>query len=1096
MKKIIYSLVIMIAASTLFTSCLEYVEPVGIQQLRTAKADYLDALATLRLADAELQRANAAYVLAQTAYVDAMTAHHLITNRIYEYDVQIKAAQTEYEVDSLKKEKELLQINHAADMAWAKEQLAWAEEQLRVALRAIAAVQHLLTDEERDVLATVAQDYILALDQYNEALFDLEQEKETLWRLEYALNEDIDWEADYQGNIDFFTAEIARAQVALNSVPVNLDLEAWNAEVENLKDSIDAYNYGRQAISKDSVLYMTNVYCEGSEAYERAFEAWLAANKVEVDGTSIKLKAGVVPYEKGFDGKDLKAEPVEPAKPDFSGKAARLHWEFTGDTNDPAAALVYNKFVDLIADYKQNAPFGKDSTVANGGYYGNVFAGVGGIDTIKINATVDMKDFILNDSTPAPKTYIWKKADGTEVKSVGKYGLKGAIDILERELVLIDAASNVPAKQTAYNNARNRWLADREYLINKTHLVEEAAALANLKTSTLIPESQKNKDDGKAEDLIFAIKDFRLSRQNDGLDSSYGDTIQLINAIKDFFNAKKAYIGNPFKGYDSITFKNTMGEDTKVFLGDLQYAPFVQKETQAGPLYSSIYGGKNYQTVLNDLNKAVDPAFDVNNEFKYDAILKVLNAIFPNDAANLDTWNNAQNWIDAPAPAGMGTEDLAWKVYSATGVIEDAQKLPALYDKTKADLNLKGKGTTEFLKVYNRFWGTAAVDMATAIYKDDAGCYTEATFKDPYKLVRFTGAQINFNTDLAVVLSLIDPYGKRVDGNYKLTHNWDQAAINSKSAIFGDVTGGKPSEFYKMLKAEQDLIIEMAMTTYSATLAEIKAYVAQIEADFDAKRADMQNKYNAAKEAYDFNKAAWATYQANLKAKKEALLLELTGNKEGKVVPAIAKPDANTHNVPTSMKKYFDHEGLPIWNGEYALGGKQLAWANEFLKDYPAKLKEWMIATRTANHVIMHLNAIKAILDPAYTAATKIYTYDWQKYVLNVNPDHTYNVNVQAVKKDYDAAGAATLLEYFNNYNEFQKEYREAWTKYLEDCTVQLRYWKQVLAAYEAGYDPLEMAVKQQRGIVDTLEEVVAVFKTYLDAAEAEYKATIAKLLK
>jgi hypothetical protein len=29
---------------------------------------------------------------------------------------------------------------------------------------------------------------------------------------------------------------------------------------------------------------MTNVYCEGSEAYERAFKAWLAANKAEEDG--------------------------------------------------------------------------------------------------------------------------------------------------------------------------------------------------------------------------------------------------------------------------------------------------------------------------------------------------------------------------------------------------------------------------------------------------------------------------------------------------------------------------------------------------------------------------------------------------------------------------------------------------------------------------------------------------------------------------------------------------------------------------------------------------------------------------------------------
>mgnify|MGYP000869335625 CR=1 FL=1 len=1096
MKKIIYSLVIMIAASTLFTSCLEYVEPVGIQQLRTAKADYLDALATLRLADAELQRANAAYVLAQTAYVDAMTAHHLITNRIYEYDVQIKAAATELEVDRLKKEKELLQITHAADMARAKEQLAWAEEQLRVALRAIAAVQHLLTPEEREVLAEVTQNYLDALEEYNEWLYDLEEAKAELWNLEYAFKDSTDWGVDYQAEIDFFTAEIARAQTALNTVPENLDLEAWNAEVENLKDSIDAYDYGRQAISKDSVLYMTNVYCEGSEAYERAFEAWLAANKAEVDGTSIKLKAGVVPYEKGFDGKDLKAEPVEPAKPDFSGKAARLHWEFTGDTNDPAAALVYNKFVDLIQDYRQVAPFGKDSTVANGGYYGNVFAGVGGIDTIKINATVDMKDFILNDSTPTPKTYKWKKSDDTEVTSVGLYGLKGAINILERELVLIDAASDVPAKQTAYNNARNRWLADREYLINKTHLAEEAAALANMKTSVLIPDAMKTGFDGRAEDLIFAIKDFRLSRTTDGLDSSYGDTIQLINAIKDFYNAKKAYIGNPFKGRDSIKFKDAMDQDRMVFLGDLDYAGFIQKKTQNGPdRFSSIYGGKNYDTHGSHLNRAVVTGWGTGIESEYDALLKVFVAIFPNNAASFNTWGAAEAFFDGLTLV-TGPLALIWEVYGANGLMEDARIGGNPYDPQADNLNLKGIGTKNFLKVYNRFWGTAAVDMATAIYKDDAGCYTEATFKDPYKLVRFTGAEINFNTDLAVVLSLIDPYGKRVDGNYKLTHNWDKVAINSKSAIFGDVAGGKPSEFYKMLKAEQDLIIEMAMTTYSATLAEIKAYVAQIEADFDAKRADMQNKYNAAKEAYDFNKAAWATYQANLKAKKEALLLELTGNKEGKVVPAIAKPDANTHNVPTSMKKYFDHEGLPIWNGEYDLGGKQLVWANQYLKDYPAKLKEWMIQTRTANHVIMHLNAIKDILDPAYRAATKIYTYDWKKYVLTVNADHTYQVDVEAIKKDYDAPGAATLLDYFNNYNEYQKEYREAWTKYLKDCTGQLGYWKKVLAAYEAGYDPLEMAVKQQRGIVDTLEEVVAVFKTYLDAAEAEYKATIAKLLK
>jgi hypothetical protein len=299
-----------------------------------------------------------------------------------------------------------------------------------------------------------------------------------------------------------------------------------------------------------------------------------------------------------------------------------------------------------------------------------------------------------------------------------------------------------------------------------------------------------------------------------------------------------------------------------------------------------------------------------------------------------------------------------------------------------------------------------------------------------------------------------------------------------------------------MLKAEQDLFIEMAMTTYSATLAKLKTFVNGVEADFDAKRAEVEAAYATDKANYTANKAAWDAYEAAIDAKKEELLLELTGKKNGKVVKEIAKPRANTHNVPSSMKKYFDHEGKPVWNGEYDLGGKQLVWANQYLKDYPAKLKEWMIQTRTANHVIMHLNAIKDILDPAYRAATKIYTYDWKKYVLTVNADHTYQVDVEAIKKDYDAPGADTLLDYFNNYNEYQKEYREAWTKYLKDCTGQLGYWKKVLAAYEAGYDPLEMAIKEQRGIVEVIEGGVAVYKKYLEEAEAEYKATIAKLLK
>ena len=50
----------MIAASSLFTSCIEQVEPEGVKAIREAKARYYDALSQLRAKDGELRQAEAA----------------------------------------------------------------------------------------------------------------------------------------------------------------------------------------------------------------------------------------------------------------------------------------------------------------------------------------------------------------------------------------------------------------------------------------------------------------------------------------------------------------------------------------------------------------------------------------------------------------------------------------------------------------------------------------------------------------------------------------------------------------------------------------------------------------------------------------------------------------------------------------------------------------------------------------------------------------------------------------------------------------------------------------------------------------------------
>ncbi len=61
----------LIPAGSLFTSCIEQVEPLGIQDMRYAKAEYIRALKDLRAADAEYVRAQAAFELARARYDDA-----------------------------------------------------------------------------------------------------------------------------------------------------------------------------------------------------------------------------------------------------------------------------------------------------------------------------------------------------------------------------------------------------------------------------------------------------------------------------------------------------------------------------------------------------------------------------------------------------------------------------------------------------------------------------------------------------------------------------------------------------------------------------------------------------------------------------------------------------------------------------------------------------------------------------------------------------------------------------------------------------------------------------------------------------------------
>ena len=178
MKNIIYSLVIMIAAGSLFTSCIEQVEPEGIRDLREAKARYYDALSQLRAKDGVYREAEAALKLAEAAVqqatadqikqetADAAKMNELLRekqaleNEAYSMEMELRAAQIEADIDSLQKVMEIREKQHEIDLVDKQRELAQAQETLRQALRDIALAAADLTPKEKAAVIAAVEKYL------------------------------------------------------------------------------------------------------------------------------------------------------------------------------------------------------------------------------------------------------------------------------------------------------------------------------------------------------------------------------------------------------------------------------------------------------------------------------------------------------------------------------------------------------------------------------------------------------------------------------------------------------------------------------------------------------------------------------------------------------------------------------------------------------------------------------------------------------------------------------------------------------------------------------------------------------------------------
>lgn len=226
MKRIIYLLVTMVCTAGLFTSCLENVEPSGIEELRKAKAEYYKALAAKANADAELAKANAA---ATTTLANAEATLKAAEAKVLEAQAaQIDALTAQIEAETARIEAETA---HFERMAALDEAIKAAEVRVK---EAEAAYWEVYYSEASEVEKAKAEAKLVKIQAELDAL-KLQQEKEEADHEEYM--------AEHEAYME---------QLALEAEAAKLEIEAEIfAQQQALLEAKEAYESQVRAYEKN-----------------------------------------------------------------------------------------------------------------------------------------------------------------------------------------------------------------------------------------------------------------------------------------------------------------------------------------------------------------------------------------------------------------------------------------------------------------------------------------------------------------------------------------------------------------------------------------------------------------------------------------------------------------------------------------------------------------------------------------------------------------------------------------------------------------------------------------------------------------------------
>jgi len=1112
MKKIIYSLVIMIAAGSLFTSCIDQIEPVGILDMRTAKAEYIRALKDLRAADAEFRRAqaaheqaNAAYRLAETAWMQEQVENQKLLN---EYQAllnearadsnEVLAAQAALDIQEIMQRMEASAKHHETVMVKLQQDLEKAQYDYDMAVRDLAIASKNLSPEERVALVEAAAIYGAMNELYADSAKKLNawvaKEANLAEKLKNYNSEKWDGK-DMVNKVTYYEEKIAEekenikeAQAKMDALPEkDADIEAWATTLQGYKDKV---NQMKQALSQaqyDSLVYYNQHIHDGLTAFNEYILAWVEENWETEDGYIYTEPSFVKPTKAQF------TTAVDPkiAAPNFI------------PTDDQDAAWL--KFKYLLASYtdlKSPATFKESGTKASPDTKNwdkkIVDVKTGDEDTLVLTASLKMQDFVLGEAGKlAANEYTFKSLKTTKKDTTYKafYGLAGAVDVLKRDKVLNELAAADTAKaREARDKSQAAWKTDQDTLI---------AGLAKYKpyvdALAAYKEAQAEEAAG-AKSMATAIKTLEEAFGSiNSTDLSKNDSIRILNAFKDFAQARQDYLDYTYdkkkQSKDSNMFRFTKGVNAGGAISDSIAFTALTYETLSKGGYDYQYNTTSTSTTLDDYKY---PASVTAGR----AFANIASQLFGTTVANLLATTAVNTWASTIITEANINADSHSALYNSyeyvagpPAKINNLDGTPAESKALKAAKQDVKDAVEDYVDVYNRFWATsitapvsgydayftayaadpkseatadalkdaeeAVEGKDTSALKLDAGVYTADTFMKPTNVVTFVkdGKSVDNSNAIDAILGTADRAAQGLTITGGSEYATTTGVIPTTTVIFGDPAGADQPEFYTYMYDEWKYQQSLKNTT--AAIAEIEDWVTTVTNKFtlagESAGTFDEEKYNAAVAKYEAAKEVY-----------EEAVAEFVGvdiDEEGNVTP---KDVAWTFVGATDWWVGVDKvENMPIQD--------------------VADLFVTNIVGDDKNYVGWNTDMFDEDSD-LYEAATTIFGEDaWALLSLHNNKvayliDQVKHAEEEAVAAENVFVAAAKCKNLKDeNGNPIDESTIAAYQKALEDA------YKALVQIYKGDISDAEKAIEEfQKAIVN--------YQKGLTDLEAEYASVLEKL--